>query len=189
MPQEKWSISREHAGSGSFMCPPGHPAFDFSIIEGPTRNPRAIMSIMTTETYVPESIRQRAALMIEGSTLVESEGWVRSVYGYFRGMYLAPDGSRDASKLLRGRDAAELGLNGPERHAAVAMVREFFPHHQPRLDLIADPGRGYGAYPCLHCGETVQYEARKDALCVPRRGSRWVYDAQCATSPNLHHQI
>lgn len=50
----------------------------------------------------------------------------------------------------------------PKRHLAVLCIREYFPDHEPRLDLIADPGKGYGAWPCTKCGERVQYEARLD---------------------------
>lgn len=50
----------------------------------------------------------------------------------------------------------------PNRHLAVLCIRKYFPDHEPRLDLIEDPGKGYGAWPCTKCGETVQYEARLD---------------------------
>lgn len=129
--REKWSISREYAGTGASMCPPGHPAFEFSIIEGTARRPHFIGSIMSNEEFIPESIRRRAAQLIADATLIESEGWLRRVYGYFRGMYLAPDGGRNVADLLSGKKAAELDLAQPERHAAVVMVREFFPHHSP----------------------------------------------------------
>ncbi|MFE6000408.1 hypothetical protein ACFQ6C_26665 [Streptomyces sp. NPDC056454] len=51
----------------------------------------------------------------------------------------------------------------PERHAAVALIRQYFPDHTPRVDLIENPGKGYGMYPCTKCGEKVQYEAKFDA--------------------------
>lgn len=52
----------------------------------------------------------------------------------------------------------------PKRHLAVLCIREYFPDHEPRLDLIGDPGQGYGAHPCTKCGTRVQYEARLDKM-------------------------
>ncbi|MER6605726.1 hypothetical protein ABT282_07370 [Streptomyces sp. NPDC000927] len=74
----------------------------------------------------------------------------------------------------------------PERHAAVAHIREYFPDHEPRVDLIENPGKGYGSYPCDKCGEKVQYEAKFDKLAiVSTRASRsgvtqWSYGTECA---------
>lgn len=52
----------------------------------------------------------------------------------------------------------------PERHSAAAHIRRYFPDHTPRLDLIADPGKGYGSWPCAKCGKRVEYEAKWDKL-------------------------
>jgi hypothetical protein len=74
----------------------------------------------------------------------------------------------------------------PERHLAVLCIREYFPDHEPRLDLIANPGKGYGSYPCTKCGERVQYEARLDKLAVvttrivPGEGTVWSRVAECS---------
>lgn len=73
----------------------------------------------------------------------------------------------------------------PERHAAVALIREYFPDHEPRVDLINNPGKGYGAYPCSKCGEVVQYEARFDAHAIlhtrtiPGKGTEVTYTTEC----------
>lgn len=73
----------------------------------------------------------------------------------------------------------------PARHLAVLTVREYFPDHEPRLDLIADPGHGYGASPCTKCGEKVQYEAKFDKLAkvttrMDGRGmTHWTYETDC----------
>lgn len=53
----------------------------------------------------------------------------------------------------------------PGRHLAVLCIREYFPDHEPRLDLIEDPGNGHGGGKCGKCGARVQYEARVDKLC------------------------
>lgn len=73
----------------------------------------------------------------------------------------------------------------PARHLAVLCVREYFPDHEPRLDLIDNPGKGYGAYPCTKCGERVQYEAKFDKLAkVTTRMdgtgmTHWTYETDC----------
>jgi hypothetical protein len=73
----------------------------------------------------------------------------------------------------------------PERHLAVLCIREYFPDHTPRLDLIENPGKGYGAYPCVKCGTRVQYEAKKDAhagvtTAISADGvTEWTYNVEC----------
>ena len=80
----------------------------------------------------------------------------------------------------RGRADRAVTLSlPPEHHLGYLCVREYFPDHQPRLNLIADPGHGYGAGTCSKCGQRVQYEARHDALCVVTSGARWRYDPDC----------
>lgn len=73
----------------------------------------------------------------------------------------------------------------PNRQLAVLCIREYFPDHEPRLDLIDDPGKGYGAWPCTKCGEKVQYEARlnKWARVTTRMVgamTHWTRNPQCA---------
>jgi hypothetical protein len=73
----------------------------------------------------------------------------------------------------------------PARHLAVMCIREYFPDHEPRTELIATPGNGYGARACTKCGEKVQYEAKFDAhVTVSTRmdGSgmtHWTYGKEC----------
>lgn len=71
-----------------------------------------------------------------------------------------------------------------ERHSAVCYVRDFFPDHEPREDLIAGVVSPCG--PCEKCGNKVQYEGRHDALCtvstrMDGRGmTHWTYGAVCS---------
>jgi hypothetical protein len=160
---------------------------------------------------VPPELRARARKIMRDAELTCSEAWVRYVYGYFRNSY-SPDGvNRNVSDAISssrlhcacGREfwrEAELERHldgtGPSHykvtvplppaghHLGYLCVREYFPEHEPRLDLIADPGDGYGAHPCAKCGQLVQYEARKDALCVVTSGSRWTYNADCPEGGN-----
>jgi hypothetical protein len=73
----------------------------------------------------------------------------------------------------------------PARHLAVMCIRKYFPDHTPRLELIENPGKGYGSYPCVKCGERVQYEAKFDKLTVVsthmdgRGMTRWTYVTEC----------
>jgi len=67
----------------------------------------------------------------------------------------------------------------PEHHLGYLLVREYFPDHKPRLDLIAGTGSGYGSRECAKCGKQVQYEAREDAWCEVLPGARWRVSADC----------
>lgn len=160
-------------GMGGFLCPPGHPALAYRVERGPVRNPQDIMSLMhaaseEAASYVPADIRRRAKGMLDRAVLVESEGWLRHTYGYMRSMYVSESGSRDARDLISDPH----NTLPAERHAAVAAIREYFPDHQPRLDLInaGKEAKLYGSYPCVHCDQRVQYEARWDGLHVFGRG-------------------
>jgi hypothetical protein len=67
----------------------------------------------------------------------------------------------------------------PEHHLGYLCVKSYFPDHAARLDLIADPGQGYGSYPCVKCGTAVQYEAREDAYAEVLPGMRWRVSTEC----------
>jgi len=67
----------------------------------------------------------------------------------------------------------------PERHLGYLCVQSYFPDHRPRTDLIADPGQGYGSWPCVKCGTRVQYEAREDAYAEVLPGARWRISIDC----------
>lgn len=151
-------------GMGSFLCPPGHPNHTRHVMEK-AGNHREVGSMAidsaTRYDYLPEAIRDRAQRLIDNATMVESDLWVRSVYGYFRNMWTA-DGRmwERADNLNVGRpDGAP-----DDWHAAPLYIRQYFPDHAVRADLIASPGKGYGSYPCDKCGTAVQYEPSADKL-------------------------
>lgn len=174
-------LSGKDGGSGSFLCPPGHPALTHSLYGW---NSKAVATRYGTSkaSYIgsvesalePDAWPEMAAIvgevqrLFDAATLVCSEAWVRSVYGYFRNSY-SPDGDRSVARSVRS--------GPPELHLGFLCVREYFPGHEPRLDLIASPGRGAATanYPCDKCGERVQYEARIDGWSV--------YDRNDGTCP------
>jgi hypothetical protein len=173
-------------GAGGFMSPPGDPAHLYSIESYSSNRSNARLtgsySIESDAEWIPQHIRDRARKILESATRTPSELWIRNVYGYFRNMWTA-DGrawsTTDAIKSGRPEGAPI------EWHAAVVHVRRHFPDHEPRAELIDDPGNGYGAYPCDKCGQRVQYEAHLDALAVVSTrmsGSgitQWSYVADC----------
>lgn len=186
-----WKI-KDTSGSAGFLCPPGHynhthSAWEYSGPRG-TRE-QSITSIdylLTDEADASEDIKRRVREIIDRSELKESELWIRHVYAYFKSMYLPESGSRNAADLVQDPS------RGPENHAAVSMIRQYFPDHQPRLDLIQKPGRGYGNYPCDKCGERVQYEAKLDAWAIVTTrmdGSgmtHWSYNTVCSKDEGAH---
>jgi hypothetical protein len=84
----------------------------------------------------------------------------------------------------RGHEEIAKPMPPPEHHLGYLCVREYFPDHTPRLDLIENPeatGPGYGVHKCPKCDQSVQYEARADAYVVvtTHMGGPWKYDAEC----------
>lgn len=151
-------------GMGGFLCPPGHPNLTHEVQEmAGNHRVTGMMALDTAATtdYVSEGVRRAAQRMLDNATLRESDGWVRMVYGYFRNMYRPEGGSADVSNLVHD-PSNSLPV---DRHAAVAFIRQYFPEHVARVDLITDPGNGYGSHPCVKCGKRVQYEACVDKLC------------------------
>ncbi|WP_189112229.1 hypothetical protein [Pilimelia terevasa] len=155
---------------GGFLSPPGDPAHTYRVVTyaGPRSNKAIGLAGLSyaadaANSWIPEHVRRHAQQLIRDADRTPSELWVRHVYGYFRNMW-THDGRpwQSVSSLISGRP-----VDAPEdHHAACVFVRQFFPDHQPRTDLIADPGKGYGSCPCTKCGQRVQYEARHDVLCV-----------------------
>lgn len=166
-------------GALGFLCPPGHPHHTYAL-EAPQRGDKATYPLsraLETPLDFPSAVVSEVRVLFGSAQLVCSEKWMRNVYGYFRGSY-SPDGTdRTASHAV--------STGRPEHHLAALTVREYFPDHQPRLDLIADPGNGYGSYPCVKCGQRVQYEARHDAhttvtVTPDDRGvNQWDYRTEC----------
>lgn len=164
-----FKIVEDGQGSGGFMCPPGHPAHTKSLQSLRGKRELSTFSLMfaVEDDYVPADVKAQVRKLLAEAELVESELWVRNVYGYFSRMYVPESGERAAGGLVQA-DPDELPA---ERHAAVACIREYFPDHAPRVDLIKDSSYCYGQYPCVKCGERVQYEARLDALAVYDSGT------------------
>jgi hypothetical protein len=172
-------ITSKDGGMGSFLCPPGDPMLRYSIMEKSSDRWNARIegsyALDTTSDWIPEGIRRRAAAMLAAAERVESPGWVGMVYGYFRNMY-APDGASWAN--VRDLVSGAPGAYPDEWHAAVVFIRKYFPDHEVRADLIRDPGKGYGSYPCVHCGRPVQYSAHHDALVIYPNGTECVEGKQ-----------
>lgn len=171
----------------------------------------SIDSVLTDE-YAPESVKARVRRMMDSANLVYSELWIRSVYGYFRNSYAPADDptNRNVSDAYMYRPGCTLCRNPQDdaihtsvtvpgwhawsplplppatRHLGYLAVREYFPEHEPRTDLIENPGKGYGSYPCVKCDQRVQYESRKDAFCVVTSGMRWSYNDVCPADEGKH---
>lgn len=168
----------EGDGSGGFLCPPGHPNHRYSLHEFVSPRGRKVIGIFSIDYALlgdhaaTPQIKLQVAKIYGKSELVCSEKWIRHVYGYFRNCYLPESGEKAADKLLivkpgqKDDQGNPIPLPSPERHRAADLIREYFPDHQPREDLIAHPGKGYGSWPCVKCGNRVQYEERLDAYAI-----------------------
>lgn len=160
-------VSGRDGGSGSFLCPPGHPRHTYSLHGYASPRSRSAILIAAvdsalTDPEVPDSVRASVQRIMDTATLIPSEAWIGHLYGYFRNMYAPESGTRNVSEAVN--DPAN--QTPADRHLAVMYIREYFPDHEPRTDLIANPGKGYGSWPCLKCGQRVQYEAKFDAYAI-----------------------
>lgn len=165
----RWRINKDGRGMGGLMCPPGHWNHLYMVerwVGGRTQDYEgwANLDQAVDDTSLPATIRGQARRIRETTELVCSERWLRHTYGYFRNCYAPEDLDRNVSNAIIPKAGEE--IPPPERHLAVLCVRAHFPEHEPRLDLIADPGRGYGSWACTKCDQPVQYEARWDKLVV-----------------------
>jgi hypothetical protein len=163
----RWRIRQDRHGTGGFLSPPGHPTLTYTVEEyAPNQygdNVRSSMSVDSAaeEEWVPADIRARARRILDSYTPPRppSEDWLAYVYSYFRNSY-SPDGTdRNVSNAVIVREGEE--TPDPSRSLAVLLIREYYPDHAPRLDLLDQSG-GYGTRVCSRCGRTVQYEARID---------------------------
>lgn len=163
--------------SGSFLCPPGHPMLSHGIEDGPWDNPSLIAGLdyALKNEYgdVPERIRAQVQKLYDEATWVESELWLENVYGYFRNCYAPENGDRNVSNCIVWREpkpakegeAPEIVPAKPpaERSLAFLHIRQYFPDHRVRPDLL-DRKDLYGTKPCEKCGGRLQYEASVDAF-------------------------
>lgn len=191
MTKPLYVISRDGKGVGGFLCPPGHWNHEYALHAYYNGRRKPVVDGLYTieyaldqESQAAESVQAKVHAIMASSELVCSELWLRNVYGYFRNCYAAQDGSRDVSRCRTDRTHALPA----ELHLAVLHVRQFFPDHQSRADLIADPGKGYGAFACLNCGLRVQYEPRNDAL-VTLTGSNGVICLQGDGSGHVTEKV
>lgn len=140
----RWVLVRDGHGIGGFLTPPGHASQDYSVEEwrgSRSAEAETTMSVeyAIREEYVPAKIRAACARVLKTNTGNITEEWTRSVYAYFRHCY-SPDGiDRNVSHCLIVKDDEQ--LPPAEHHLAYLHVREYDATHEPRLDLIADPGK------------------------------------------------
>lgn len=164
-------VRRAENGLEGFMCPPGHPNHIYVVHEyyprngktpDPSRRKEAdgyiSMDYALSDLYTPQAVKDQIQRIFDKSPMVPSRNWIRHVYGYFRNSYAPESGSRNVS------DAVSTGP--ADRHLGYLMVKRYFPDHEPDIDLIRDPGKGYGSYPCTKCGQRVQYEAKVDGYVI-----------------------
>lgn len=179
-----WHIDKDGQGMGGFLAPPGHHSLTYTLWFGWTkRNAKAFCGLdgaldpaQAEMNEIPASIVASAQRIVAASVLACSEPWMRHVYQYMRSMYAPESGTRDVSKAVSDR------TNGlpAERHLGFLAVRAHFPDHEPRVDLITGDYRGYGSWPCVHCGKRVQYEPRIDGF-QPFNGDRSCSDGNVHT--------
>lgn len=154
-----WHISDDGIGIGGFLCPPGHWNHRYKLWYGLVRDRAIHLETLDYEEDLPTHIANQIAKIKSDARLVCSEKWLRHFYQYYQYAYAPASGSRNVNACVIDRTNSL----PPTRHLGYLMVRQFFPDHEVRMDLIAGDFRGYNQHPCRHCGKRVQYEARIDA--------------------------
>lgn len=158
--------------AGAFLDPPGHPHHKFHVEtyrSARSKEPDSVVFLSTARDNPEEypQVQARVAKLFADAEMVCSETWMRYVYNYFRSMYAPENGDRNVSNAI----SDPTNSLPPERHLGYLTVKEHFPDHTPRLDLIRLPaGHGYGQMPCIKCGERVQYEAKFDGFEISGKG-------------------
>jgi hypothetical protein len=124
--------------SSSFLCPPGHPMLEFSIIAGPGMDTKRGPNLIAGLDYalenkhgdVPPAVTEQVKELYASHPLVRSELWEAGVYGYFKGCY-SPDGvERRTDRLLI------VGMEEPlyPGHPLVESGEQDLDHHYPSLN-------------------------------------------------------
>lgn len=165
--------------SGGFLDPPGSPQHSYEVAEM-AGNHRQIgwlsVEAAATEEWVPEATRAACQRLLDTAKVVPSEAWLAQVYSYFANCY-SPDGiNRNAGDCIIDPE----GEIDPERSLAVLHIRQWFPDHEIRADLL-NQRDGYGQKVCRACGATVQYEAAIDGYAIPCGRSKF-----CAGTATVH---
>jgi len=160
--RERHRIIDDGQGMGGYASPPGHVNLRYSYEVDVKRRNRwdedAYMQIKYAAEgeNVPEEVRAKAAELIAAQKLVCSEAWMGHVYHHYQRCYYP------AGVINRERSA---NTGEPEHHGGYLTVKQYFPDHEPRLDLIASGGHP-ATWECRHCGRRVQYEPRIDGFSV-----------------------
>lgn len=119
---------------GSFLDPPGSAQYDRHVEEGPRDNPNSLMSLRGAldAEWLPDGFKSQVQAILNAQNVECTEEWLQEVYRHFRHCY-SPDGeNRRADACIIDKEN-----NLPiERHLAVLYVRQWFPAHEPRTDLL-----------------------------------------------------
>lgn len=164
---ERHRIVDDGKGMGGGLCPPGHVNLRYTYEVWKRRSPRGRWRDEASSASVigyaldgrwetPDAVQASVRELIAGQPLVYSEQWMRQVYGFYARCYF-PSG------VISGERSERTGT--PEQHGGYLKVRQYFPDHEPRVDLI-ESGGDYGAWVCQVCGCYVQYEPSVDGFSV-----------------------
>lgn len=147
-------VSREAAGSGSFLDPPTYPTHGLGILLDTNRKPEnrgwcSLTVVLEHEDeygWISPETRAEARRILEAweAPPIESEpirDWIHQVLGYFRACYKGPDGPRgpwaaEALEIDHERDP----VAHADDHAGVHLIRRFYPDYVP---TTADFERAY----------------------------------------------
>lgn len=142
----KYRIARD--GMGGFLSPPSHPEHFVHIqvcskyAQFKNADCYSIGSLLepdkANDPYIPAgAITAAKRLMKEweekkpGLDNPETQDWILQVLGYFRSCYIPASGSRNASDLEIVHESLE-PVYPWNRHAGVALIRDYYPDYQPK---------------------------------------------------------
>jgi hypothetical protein len=154
----RWVLIEDERGQGGFLAPPGHASHSLRVEEyRGSRSSESESSLSVdsalTEEWVPSALKVAICKAMAQYEAQCTEDWVQSIYSYFGNCY-SPDGvNRNVSDCLIvkaneggfgyvtgpfGADGWLESLPPAEHHLGYLYVKQYFPEHTPRTDLIED---------------------------------------------------
>lgn len=126
------------AGQGSFLDPPNYPSHSYGIVS--RYRSQSIDSFASEHPEYATELAPFTRFDKLPENHPEVEKWIKYVYSYFKHSY-SPDGSsRDVNNaVIDSKNSHPLN-----HHLGYLMVKQYYPNHQPRKDLISTEKSYYG---------------------------------------------
>jgi hypothetical protein len=126
---------------GSFLNPPNHATYNYSIREYRGGHESGGFSLEfganKENSYVPSKVRIVCKnLLKKYPGEIDNPDWIEEVYKYFHNCYSKDGIDRSASNCIVCKNESDKEFFNPEFHLGYLFVKSFNPNHEIRIDLI-----------------------------------------------------